>query len=137
MLGERAAQQAGAALVQDVCERAKANGCNLLETPRDKLTKYISVRAWVVGSRAMCVIDMCVIAAAAAALHAACCSAHTAVGCCVSAATCCCRLDQLPAGSTNHCTSQTAQGAFARAHEAALGVYEDPPASICYPCNGS
>lgn len=29
------------------------------------------------------------------------------------------------------------QGAFGRAHEAALCVYDDPPNSISYPCNGS
>lgn len=43
MLGEVAAHQAGAALVQDVCNRAKANGCNLLDMPQEKLATYLSV----------------------------------------------------------------------------------------------
>lgn len=67
MLGEEVARQAGEALVADVCARAKANGCNLLEQPADKLTTYL-------------------------------------------------------------------KGAFSRAHEASLSVYDDPPNSITYPC---
>lgn len=43
MLGEEVARQAGRALVDDVCARAKANGCNLLEQPRDKLATYVKV----------------------------------------------------------------------------------------------
>jgi hypothetical protein len=43
MLGEEVARQAGEALVADVCARAKANGCNLLEQPADKLTTYLKV----------------------------------------------------------------------------------------------
>jgi hypothetical protein len=43
MLGEQVSQQAGKALVADVCARAKSNGCNLLEQPRDKLAAYIKV----------------------------------------------------------------------------------------------
>jgi len=43
MLGEQVARQAGRALVDDVCARAKANGCNLLEQPRDKLATYVTV----------------------------------------------------------------------------------------------
>jgi hypothetical protein len=44
MLGELAAREAGQALVHDVCSRAKANGCNLLATPHDKLVAYVTVR---------------------------------------------------------------------------------------------
>jgi hypothetical protein len=43
MLGEHVARQAGQALVSDVCARAKANGCNLLEQPADKLATYVKV----------------------------------------------------------------------------------------------
>lgn len=43
MLGEEVARQAGEALVADVCARAKANGCNLLEQPADKLATYLKV----------------------------------------------------------------------------------------------
>lgn len=43
MLGEQVSRQAGKALVADVCARAKSNGCNLLEQPRDKLAAYIKV----------------------------------------------------------------------------------------------
>lgn len=43
MLGEQVSRQAGKALVADVCARAKSNGCNLLEQPRDKLAAYITV----------------------------------------------------------------------------------------------
>lgn len=67
MLGEQVARQAGRALVDDVCARAKANGCNLLEQPRDKLATYVT-------------------------------------------------------------------GAFGRAHQTSLCVYDDPPDAITYPC---
>lgn len=43
MLGEHVARQAGQALVADVCARSKANGCNLLEQPADKLAAYVKV----------------------------------------------------------------------------------------------
>jgi hypothetical protein len=52
MLGEQVSRQAGKALVADVCARAKSNGCNLLEQPRDKLAAYIKVgrHSWCTGN---------------------------------------------------------------------------------------
>lgn len=43
MLGELVAQQAGQAVVQDVCSRARKNGCNLLLHPADRLESNFKV----------------------------------------------------------------------------------------------
>lgn len=50
MLGEMVAEQAGHALVQDVCTRAKQNGCNLLMKPPDKLKGALAVSVMAVDS---------------------------------------------------------------------------------------
>lgn len=112
MLGEEVARQAGEALVADVCARAKANGCNLLEQPADKLTTYLKVRPQL----GCCLQHACTVQYACTlwvCRHSPPLTALT-----------------FPVALISACP----QGAFNRAHEASLCVYDDPPNSINYPC---
>lgn len=147
MLGEQVARQAGQALVADVCARAKANGCNLLEQPKDKLVTYVKVHTCLVALTS--VLTSCravgmyispvpgpyLCAFTACATHI---SQHTTLSGRLGSKHLRAHLSTQHAHALPSPSSllppPPPQAAFSRAHDASLQVYDDPPNAITYPC---
>lgn len=116
MLGEVVAEKAGQAVIEDVCCRARKNGCNLLEQPREKLENALKVML-----SGYCILKL------QSKLHPDQDYQFDLDRNGVGASSSMC-------GVFNLCCIAS-QAAFERAHQASLCVYDDPPSCITYPYN--